>query len=203
MKKIVFATNNRHKIKEVRALLKKADKKLAEEYEILSLEDIGCTTDIPETGASFAENAFQKAEYVKVHYNLDCFADDSGLEVRALGMEPGVRSSRYADSVGHTHDSEANMDKLLLNMQNVKDRQAQFRTVIVLLKDGKKEEFEGVCRGEITTERCGKDGFGYDPIFRPEGYTVSFAEMTMEEKNGISHRGKAVRKLVDYLTQNV
>ncbi|MBR0037627.1 MAG: non-canonical purine NTP diphosphatase [Bacteroidales bacterium] len=203
MKKIVFATNNRHKIEEVRGLLKKASPVLSEEFEILSLADIGCTEDIPETGSTFAENAFLKAEYVKVHYDMDCFADDSGLEVRALGMEPGVRSARYADVLGRTHDSEANMDKLLQNLQNVRDRQAQFRTVIVLLMDGKKEEFEGICRGEIMQERSGKEGFGYDPIFRPEGHTVTFAEMTMEAKNQISHRGQAVRKLVDYLIQSV
>ncbi len=199
MKQIVFATNNQHKVEEVRALLKEASPLLAQRYEILSLEDIGCTNDIPETGLSFEENAFQKAEYVKVHYNKDCFADDSGLEVRALGMDPGVRSARYADTVGVTHNSEANMDKLLANLQNVKDRQAQFRTVIVLLMDGKKEEFEGVCRGQITAERSGHEGFGYDPIFKPEGQEVTFAEMTMEEKNKISHRGQAVRKLVEYL----
>jgi XTP/dITP diphosphohydrolase len=200
MKKLVFATNNSHKLEEVRALLREAGPEIEERFEILSLADIGCDVDIPETGMTFYDNALQKAEYVKVHYNLDCFADDSGLEVRALGMEPGVRSARYADDGGFTHNSDANMDKLLRNMTNIKERQAQFRAVIVLLMDGKRLEFEGVCRGEITRERSGSKGFGYDPVFVPEGHTVTFAEMAMEDKNVISHRGKAVRQLVKYLS---
>ncbi len=200
MKKLVFATNNQHKLEEVRALLLEAGPDVASRYEILSLADIGCNVDIPENGMTFADNALQKAEYVKVHYNIDCFADDSGLEVRALGMEPGVRSARYASEEGFDHNSEANTDKLLRNMVHVKERQAQFRTVIVLLMDGKREEFEGICRGEITRTPSGNKGFGYDPVFMPEGHTVTFAEMAMEDKNAISHRGKAVRQLVDYLT---
>lgn len=200
-KKIVFATNNANKINEVRALLEACGAEVADRYEILSLRDIGCDVDIPENGSTFAANALQKAEYVRVHFNVDCFADDSGLEVRALGMEPGVMSARYAMDEGHDHDSEANMDKLLRNLRNVKDRTAQFRTVIVLLMDGKMQEFEGVCRGEITTERSGHEGFGYDPIFRPKGYDVTFAEMSMEAKNAISHRGKAVAQLVGFLQQ--
>lgn len=200
MKKLVFATNNSHKLEEVRALLREAGPEIEERFEILSLADIGCDVDIPETGMTFYDNALQKAEYVKVHYNLDCFADDSGLEVRALGMEPGVRSARYADDAGFAHNSDANMDKLLRNMTNIKERQAQFRAVIVLLMDGKRLEFEGVCRGEITRERSGSKGFGYDPVFVPEGHTVTFAEMAMEDKNVISHRGKAVRQLVKYLS---
>ena len=200
MKKLVFATNNSHKLEEVRALLREAGPEIEERFEILSLADIGCDVDIPETGMTFYDNALQKAEYVKVHYNLDCFADDSGLEVRALGMEPGVRSARYADDAGFTHNSDANMDKLLRNMTNIKERQAQFRAVIVLLMEGKRLEFEGVCRGEITRERSGSKGFGYDPVFVPEGHTVTFAEMAMEDKNVISHRGKAVRQLVKYLS---
>ncbi|MBP5680559.1 MAG: RdgB/HAM1 family non-canonical purine NTP pyrophosphatase [Bacteroidales bacterium] len=199
MKKLVFATNNSHKLEEVRALLRDVGSGIDEQYEILSLSDIGCDVDIPETGMTFYDNALQKAEYIKVHYNLDCFADDSGLEVRALGMEPGVRSARYADDAGFEHNSNANMDKLLRNMTNIKERQAQFRTVIVLLMDGKRLEFEGVCRGEITRERSGNKGFGYDPVFIPEGHTITFAEMSMEDKNIISHRGKAVRQLVKYL----
>lgn len=198
-KKIVFATNNANKINEVKALLDACGPEVSERYEILSLRDIGCDTDIPETASTFAGNALQKAEYVSVHYNMDCFADDSGLEVRALGMEPGVMSARYAMDEGHDHDSEANMDKLLRNLRRVHDRAAQFRTVIVLLIDGKTLEFEGICRGQITTERSGTDGFGYDPIFKPTGYDVTFAEMTMEQKNAISHRGQAVRALVEYL----
>ena len=199
MKKLVFATNNSHKLEEVRALLRDVGSGIDEQYEILSLSDIGCDVDIPETGMTFYDNALQKAEYIKVHYNLDCFADDSGLEVRALGMEPGVRSARYADDAGFEHNSNANMDKLLRNMTNIKERQAQFRTVIVLLMDGKRLEFEGICRGEITRERSGNKGFGYDPVFIPEGHTITFAEMSMEDKNVISHRGKAVRQLVKYL----
>ena len=198
-KKLVFATNNANKINEVKALLEACGTEVSERFEILSLSDIGCHEDIPETSSSFAGNALQKAEYIHVHYNVDCFADDSGLEVRALGMEPGVMSARYAMDEGHDHDSEANMDKLLHNLRRVKDRTAQFRTVIVLLMDGKVQEFEGVCRGQITQERSGKEGFGYDPIFQPKGFDRTFAEMGMEEKNAISHRGKAVRQLVEYL----
>ena len=199
MKTLVFATNNQHKLDEVRALLREFGPDMADRYQILSLDDIGCHDDIPETGMTFADNALQKAEYVKVHYNVDCFADDSGLEVRALGMEPGVRSARYAEDAGFSHNSNANMEKLLHNMTNIKERQAQFRTVIVLLMNGAKYEFEGVCRGEIGRAKSGNKGFGYDPIFYPEGHSVTFAEMSMEDKNEISHRGKAVRQLVKYL----
>lgn len=200
-KKLVFATNNANKINEVKALLEACGSEVAEAYDILSLRDIGCNEDIPETGSTFAENALQKAEYIQVHYNLDCFADDSGLEVRALGMDPGVRSARYAMDEGHDHDSEANMDKLLRKLKHVQDRTAQFHTVIKLLLDGQEYEFEGVCRGQITTERSGHEGFGYDPVFKPQGYDVTFAEMTMEEKNAISHRGQAVRALVEFLNK--
>jgi len=199
MKRLVFATNNRHKLDEVRALLAAAAPDMSERFEILSLSDIGCHEEIPERGATFADNAMQKAEYVKVHYNVDCFADDSGLEVRALGMEPGVRSARYADEPGVSHDDEANLNKLLRNMSHVKERQAQFRTVVVLLMDGNRYEFEGICRGSITAECAGNEGFGYDPVFVPEGYKETFAEMSMEVKNQISHRGKAVRQLVNFL----
>lgn len=198
-KKLVFATNNANKINEVKALLEACGSEVSDRYEILSLKEIGCLEDIPETGNTFAANALQKAEYVHVHYNVDCFADDSGLEVRALGMEPGVRSARYAQDEGFDHDSEANMTKLLRNLRRVHDRTAQFRTVIVLLMDGKMMEFEGVCRGVITEEKSGHEGFGYDPVFRPNGQTETFAEMSMELKNSISHRGQAVRELVEYL----
>ncbi|MBO4754253.1 MAG: RdgB/HAM1 family non-canonical purine NTP pyrophosphatase [Bacteroidales bacterium] len=200
-RKLVFATNNANKINEVKALLEACGPDVSERYEVLSLQDIGCTEDIPENSSTFAGNALQKAEYVNVHYDVDCFADDSGLEVRALGMDPGVRSARYAQDEGYDHNSEANNDKLLRKLKRVRDRSAQFRTVIVLLMDGKMMEFEGVCRGEITKERAGREGFGYDPIFRPNGYDITFAEMTMEEKNAISHRGKAVRALVEYLKE--
>lgn len=199
-KKLVFATNNENKIKEVKALLDACGSEVSDRYEILSLRDIGCNEDIPETGSTFMANALQKAEYVRIHYHVDCFADDSGLEVRALGMEPGVCSARYAADEGHDHDSEANMDKLLRNMKKIHDRTAQFRTAIVLLMDGTMQEFEGVCRGTITTERAGQGGFGYDPIFCPKGYDKTFAELSLEVKNNISHRGQAVRALVGYLS---
>ncbi len=201
-RKLVFATNNANKINEVKALLEACGPSVSERYEVLSLRDIGCNEDIPENSNTFAGNALQKAEYVNVHYDVDCFADDSGLEVRALGMDPGVRSARYAMDEGFDHNSEANNDKLLRKLKRVRDRSAQFRTVIVLLMDGKMQEFEGICRGSITTERSGSQGFGYDPIFRPQGYDITFAEMSMEEKNAISHRGKAVRALVEYLKEH-
>jgi len=201
-RKLVFATNNANKINEVKALLEACGPEVSERYEVLSLRDIGCNEEIPENSNTFAGNALQKAEYVNVHYDVDCFADDSGLEVRALGMDPGVRSARYAMDEGFDHNSEANNDKLLRKLKRVRDRSAQFRTVIVLLMDGKMQEFEGVCRGSITTERSGSQGFGYDPIFRPQGYDITFAEMLMEEKNAISHRGKAVRALVEYLKEH-
>lgn len=202
-KRLVFVTNNAHKIKEVTALLEACGQEVAERYEILSLADIGCMADIPETSQSFYGNALQKAEYVKVRYGYDCFADDSGLEVRALGMEPGVMSARYAADEGFDHDADANNQKLLCNMKRVKDRTAQFRTVVVLLMGSATYEFEGVCRGAITTEEhSNREGFGYDPIFQPAGYEQTFAEMSLEEKNQISHRGKAIRALVDFLKEN-
>lgn len=195
-KQLVFATNNIHKIREVQALLTAVGEEVSSRYEILSLADIGCHDDIPETADTFEGNAFQKAEYVKVHYGYDSFADDSGLEVRALGMEPGVRSARYATD---GHDSEANIAKLMRNMKGATDRTAQFRTVIVLLMAGRKETFEGVCRGQITTARSGDGGFGYDPVFRPDGYDETFAEMPLDLKNTISHRGRAIAALVAHL----
>lgn len=202
-KRLVFVTNNAHKIKEVTALLEACGQEVAERYEILSLADIGCMADIPETSQTFYGNALQKAEYVKVKYGYDCFADDSGLEVRALGMEPGVMSARYAADEGFDHDADANNQKLLRNMKRVKDRTAQFRTVVVLLMGSATYEFEGVCRGAITTEEhSNREGFGYDPIFQPAGYEQTFAEMSLEEKNQISHRGKAIRALVDFLKEN-
>lgn len=202
-KRLVFVTNNAHKIKEVTALLEACGQEVAERYEILSLADIGCMADIPETSQTFYGNALQKAEYVKVKYGYDCFADDSGLEVRALGMEPGVMSARYAADEGFDHDADANNQKLLRNMKRVKDRTAQFRTVVVLLMGSATYEFEGVCRGSITTEEhSNREGFGYDPIFQPTGYEQTFAEMSLEEKNQISHRGKAIRALVDFLKEN-
>lgn len=190
---LVFATNNKHKLSEIRAIL-------GDEIDILSLEDINCHADIPETADTLEGNALQKAQYVVDHFGMSCFADDTGLEVDALNGEPGIYSARYA---GEEHDSEANMTKLLNNLGQNNNRKAQFRTVIALLevKGGKIRQhlFEGIVKGEIIRERRGGEGFGYDPIFQPEGYQQTFAEMSGEAKNAISHRGRAVKKLVEYL----
>lgn len=190
MKKIVFATNNAHKLQEIRQIV-------GEEFEILSLADIGCDVDIPETADTLDGNALMKAEFIKEHYGIDCFSDDTGLEIDALGGEPGVYSARYG---GVAHDSERNMDKVLMKMQGVTDRSARFRTVIVLIEGDKITKFEGKVEGNILTERHGVEGFGYDPIFAPvEADGRSFAEMTAQEKNAISHRGRATAALVKYL----
>ena len=186
-RKIVFATNNAHKLEEVTAILGKS-------YEVLSLREIGCHDDIPETADTFAGNALQKACYVKEHYGYDCFADDSGLEVDALNGAPGVFSARYSGG-----GSEANMEKLLHNLTEKNERGAQFRTVIALLIDEETHYFEGIVRGSIIRERRGEGGFGYDPIFVPEGYDLTFAELGSEVKNRISHRAKAVEKLAEFL----
>ena len=191
--KIVFATNNKHKLEEIKDILGK-------NFEIVSLADIGCHEDIPETGLTLEENARQKSTYIVEHYNHDCFADDTGLEVDALNGEPGVHSARYAE--GTDHDSEANMRKLLSKMSNVKDRTARFRTVISLIINGVEHQFEGRVEGRIATEKHGKEGFGYDPIFIPEGYNKSFAELGEEVKNQISHRARAVKKLAEYLSSS-
>jgi len=185
--KIVFATNNAHKLEEVAAML-------GEAYEVLSLREIGCEADIPETAETFAGNAMQKARYVKEHYGYDCFADDSGLEVDALDGAPGIYSARYSGG-----GSEANMDKLLHNLTGKSDRGAQFRTVIALLIGEETQLFEGIVRGSIIEERRGEAGFGYDPIFVPDGYEQTFAQLGNEVKNRISHRAKAVEQLVRYL----
>lgn len=201
--KIVFATNNQHKLQEIRDIL-------GSEFEIVSLKDIGCDVDIPETGNTLEENAMQKAQYVYDHYNLSCFADDTGLEVEALNGEPGVHSARYAE--GNDHDSEANMAKLLRNLEGKDNRKARFRTVIALIQKQdvcpcgctsikKVNRFEGIVDGSIATEKHGTAGFGYDPIFVPEGYDKSFAELGESIKNGISHRARAVAKLAEYLKQ--
>ena len=201
--KIVFATNNQHKLQEIRDIL-------GSEFEIVSLKDIGCDVDIPETGNTLEENAMQKAQYVYDHYNLSCFADDTGLEVEALNGEPGVHSARYAE--GTDHDSEANMAKLLRNLDGKDNRKARFRTVIALIQKQdvcpcgctsikKVNRFEGIVDGSIATEKHGTAGFGYDPIFVPEGYAKSFAELGESIKNGISHRARAVAKLAEYLKQ--
>ena len=187
--KIVFATNNAHKLEEIRHIL-------GPSVDVLSLNDIGCHDDIPETGTTLEANALQKARYIRDKYGYDCFADDTGLEVEALNGEPGIYSARYA---GEGHDSEANMQKLLSKLQDVDNRKARFRTVIALLQKGEERFFEGIVNGKILEEEHGEGGFGYDPIFQPEGYEQTFAEMTAEEKNSVSHRGRAVAKLADYL----
>ena len=191
--KIVFATNNKHKLEEIKDILGK-------DFEIVSLAEIGCHEDIPETGLTLEENARQKSTYIVEHYNHDCFADDTGLEVDSLNGEPGVHSARYAE--GTDHDSEANMRKLLSKMSNVKERTARFRTVISLIINGVEHQFEGRVEGRIATEKHGTEGFGYDPIFIPEGYDKSFAELGEEVKNQISHRARAVKKLAEYLSSS-
>jgi XTP/dITP diphosphohydrolase len=188
--KIVFATNNEHKLSEIRDIL-------GETIEVLSLKDIGCDVDIPETGKTLEENALQKAQYIYDHYHIDCFADDTGLEVEALNGAPGVYSARYAGGEGH--DSEANMTKLLKELANNNNRKARFRTIIALILQGAIHEFEGIVNGEITRERSGAEGFGYDPIFQPDGYDKTFAELGTDIKNQISHRARATQKLADYL----
>ena len=190
-KKLVFATNNAHKLEEIRAIL-------GDKMEILSLADINCHADIPETANTLEGNAHLKSEYVYNHYGLDCFADDTGLEVEALDGAPGVYSARYA---GDGHDSQANMQKLLKEMEEKNNRKAQFRTVISLIEKGEEKLFEGLVRGEITREKRGNSGFGYDPVFQPEGFDVTFAEMGSDVKNKISHRARAVKALCDYLSK--
>lgn len=191
MKKIVFATNNAHKLSEIRSIL-------GDEYEILSLRDINCDVDIPETASTLEGNAEIKVRYIKEHFGYDCFADDTGLEVDALNGAPGVFSARYA---GQEHDSLKNMDLLLKNMSDKTDRKARFRTVIALLIDNQLTLMDGVVEGEITLQPQGDNGFGYDPIFSPEGFDVTFAQMDSSIKNKISHRARATEKLIEYLNQ--
>ncbi len=188
MKKIVFATNNAHKLDEVRAII-------GTEYCVMGLHDIGCDEDIPETSDTLDGNAEIKARFVKEKYGYDCFADDTGLEVEALNGAPGVYSARYA---GPGHNSEANMALLLENMKDKENRKARFRTVICLIEGDSMKKFEGIVDGVIIRERRGDNGFGYDPVFVPEGFERTFAELTSEEKNEISHRGLATAKLIDY-----
>ena len=205
MNKIVFATNNQHKLEEIRSIL-------GEDFEVLSLSDIGCHEDIPETSDTLEGNAMQKAQFVFDKYGYACFADDTGLEVEALGGEPGIYSARYAaldgdDSI--SHDSEANMTKLLRKLEGIENRKARFRTVIALITNAplpigeemgeRLQLFEGIVNGSIIKERRGGEGFGYDPIFQPEGYDKTFAELGNEVKNHISHRARAVQKLANYL----
>ena len=195
--KIVFATNNQHKLQEIRDIL-------GSQYEVVSLKEIGCEADIPETGSTLEENALQKAQYIYDHYHVSCFADDTGLEVEALDGAPGVHSARYAE--GTDHDSEANMRKLLGKLGDNANRKARFRTVISLIQmEGgnpvcsREYRFEGTVEGRIAHEKHGNEGFGYDPIFIPDGYDKSFAELGEEVKNKISHRAKAVKKLAEWL----
>lgn len=190
MLKIVFATNNAHKLEEIRNILR-------DRVEILSLADIACHDEIPETADTLEGNALQKAQYVKEHFGMDCFADDTGLEVRALDGRPGVHTARYA--FPDRHDPEANTALLLEELKNKSDRHAQFRTVIALILNGETHLFEGIVEGEIATAKRGTQGFGYDPVFVPEGETETFAELGVDVKNRISHRARAVRKLADFL----
>ena len=188
-KKLVVATNNAHKLEEIAAIL-------GNEMELLSLKDIRCHADIPETADTLEGNARQKALYIYENYGMNCFADDTGLEVEALSGAPGVFSARYA---GDGHDSEANMQKLLHELEGKDNRKAQFRTAICLIMDGQEYLFEGIVKGEIIKEKRGGAGFGYDPIFVPEGYDLTFAELGNDIKNTISHRARAVEKLCTFL----
>ncbi len=187
--KLVFATNNKHKLQEVRDIL-------GNRVEVLSLGDINCNDDIPETGTTLEENALIKARWISSKYGCNCFADDTGLEVEALNGAPGVYSARYA---GDECNSQANMHKLLDNLTENNNRNAQFRTVIALIINGEEKLFDGVVKGTISEKQMGETGFGYDPIFIPKGYNISFAQMSSNEKNSISHRYIATEKLSNYL----
>ncbi|MDP9079736.1 MAG: non-canonical purine NTP diphosphatase [Bacteroidota bacterium] len=191
MHQLVFATNNAHKLEEVAA-------KIEGQIQLLSLDDIGCFDDIAETGVTFRENASIKSHYIHDKYKLDCFGDDSGLEIDALNSEPGVYSARYAGEHGN---HEANINKVLTGLKNEINRRARFRTVISLIWNGEEHFFDGAVEGTIRHERSGSKGFGYDPIFQPDGYAVTFAEMSLDEKNSISHRAIAVEKLVAFLSK--
>jgi len=196
--KIVFATNNKHKLEEINALLN-------EKFDIIGLKEVGIEEEVPEDHATLEENASQKARYIYNRTGKNCFADDTGLEVRALDGEPGVYSARYS-RIGHPvfpemEVTEGNIRKLLLKLDGVEERRAQFRTVIALIIGGSEYHFEGVIEGEISKEPSGSMGFGYDPVFIPEGYSLSFAEMTLIEKNRISHRARAVQKLAQFLKE--
>lgn len=188
---LVFATHNKNKLKEVQALLPK-------NITLLSLDDIGCFEDIPETADTIEGNAILKANYVKEHYNLDCFADDTGLEVEALNGEPGVYSARYA---GENKDNDANINKVLEKLENEPNRNARFKTVIALNLNDHQLLFTGICEGSILKEKTGNHGFGYDPVFQPNDHEKSFAEMDLSEKSKLSHRGKALQKLLEYLAK--
>lgn len=191
MIKIVFATNNKNKIKEVQKLL-------PSNIELIGLKDIGCEDDIPETQHTIKGNSIQKVNYINSKYNLDCFADDTGLEISALNGDPGVLSARYA---GSERNSKKNIEKVLKNLNNIKNRNARFKTVIALSYKGEILTFEGVCEGVISNRIQGNGGFGYDPIFKPKGTNKTFAELSFDEKNKISHRAIAIKKLIDYFNK--
>lgn len=195
--KLVFATNNQHKLAELRRMA-------GDKFEIVGLSDIGCHQDIPETGKTLLENALQKARFVSERYGVDCFADDTGLEVDALGGDPGVYSARYAarERGMATCTPDDNIDLLLERLDGVADRHARFRTVIALIIGGVEHTFEGAVEGEITSERHGQGGFGYDPVFKPQGWDLTFAEADADAKNAVSHRGRATAALVDFLRSN-
>lgn len=189
--KLCFATNNLHKLKEIQALL-------GDQFELVTLSDIGCETDIPEPFETIAENSTAKAKFVWDHYGINCFADDTGLEVTALNGEPGVYSARYA---GPQRNSDDNIDLLLSNLASENDRSARFLTVITLVIEGKYQQFQGTVEGHIIHEKRGSNGFGYDPVFMPDGSTRTFAEMSLEEKSLLSHRARAFSGLVGFLKQ--
>lgn len=189
-RKLIFVTNNPHKLEEIRKIV-------GERIKIYSLKDINCFEEIPETADTIRDNAIMKAQYVADKYGVDCFADDTGLEVSALGGAPGVHTARYASAEGH--DTMGNMQLLLQNLEGETDRSAQFVTYIALIIKGEIQTFDGVCKGTILAQMRGSEGFGYDPIFQPEGFEETFAEMSSEQKNAVSHRGKATRKLIEYL----
>lgn len=194
MKKIVFATNNAHKLSEIRDILK-------DNFEVISLAELGCHDDIPETADTLEGNALQKAHYINDRYGVDCFADDTGLEVEAFNGGPGIYTARFGtmNGYGESHDADANTRCLLDKLQGEENRKAQFRTAIALILDGEEHLFEGIVRGVITTEKRGDKGFGYDPVFMPEGYDGTFAELGVDVKNEISHRARAVKKLAEFL----
>ena len=189
MNELIFATNNQHKLTEIQSII-------GNKFSLKSLKEIGCNEDIPETAPTLDGNALLKAEFVFNRYGKNCFADDTGLEIEALGGRPGVFSARYATD---GHDFEANIDKVLYELSGIKNRRARFRTVIALILDRSTYYFEGIVNGVIITERKGEKGFGYDPVFLPDGYSSTFAEMPLSEKNKISHRARAVKKLVEFL----
>ena len=189
--KIVFATNNQHKLRELQQIL-------GDKFELLSLSDINCFEEIPETSPTIEENSLEKAEYVHKKYKTECFADDTGLEIEALDGRPGVYSARYA---GEDKNMEKNIEKILSELENKENRKARFKTVVSLILNGEVYQFEGIVNGKIIKEKTGESGFGYDPVFMPDGYDITFAEMDAALKNKISHRGIAVQKLVDFLNE--